>query len=103
VYKSRYLGEPVLIKGYFPGSRSLIQIDRHVEANVKLHVILGDFIAWGEDSPLTAADPRFMVVIKSDDQCYSASSANMLLGRKEAKALQTAAIADLSKLHNFGP
>ncbi|KAF8345780.1 hypothetical protein F5887DRAFT_1074204 [Amanita rubescens] len=100
-YKTRYLEQPVLIKGYFQGTRSSIQMKKRAEANVELHVKLGDLVAWGKHSPTTADDPHYMVVIRSDDRDLSASSARSILGLEGVKAVQSAAIDNISKLHKI--
>jgi len=74
------------------------QKDRRVKADIKLHIELGDFVAWGKNSnPMGDLEPHYMVIIEGNHNYFSASSAKAKLGSKEAIALRNLAIADISE------
>ncbi len=100
-YRSHYSGQPVLIKGYIPKPDTKIKILERATSNVKLHVELGDFMAWGEDESPAWGSPRYMIVIKDKSGYHSASSAFPTLGRDQMEVLRSHAIrSDLSKRKN---
>ena len=101
-YRSHYLGQPVLIKGYIPKITSKnIDFGERAQANVKLHVELGDFIAWGENKNAPWGLPRYMVVIKDNSDYHSASSTAAILSWDQVEVLRSHAYdTDLSQRKN---
>jgi hypothetical protein len=66
-------------------------MEQRVELDVKLHVRSGDLIGWGEASDPKEGEPPYMVVV-TDNNSFSASSARSLVGGTKVKDLQSVAV-----------
>lgn len=80
-YRSKYLEQPVLIKGYILYANSKVKLDKRAKADVNLHDgVSKDFVAWGQVSNPTWGEPKYMVVIKDNSGYQSATSVASTLG-----------------------
>jgi len=100
-YRSKYLGNTVLIKAYIRPSSSFYNIrPAQVEADVKVHTELGDIIGYGIDNSASRDHPSRMIIMRDNPDYISGDDATKKLGEAKVKEILTHAINDLSKMKN---